>query len=83
MANYRRMNAITVSIELDSLAYGLLLKRNVRIKMIFQIKVHIGDFMQRYNQYYNYGYIIKVIQPHNREVNSTFPSERFSLYIRS
>lgn len=82
MANYRRMNAITVSIELDSLAYGLLLKRNVRIKMIFQIKVHIGDFMQRYNQYYNYGYI-KVIQPHNREANSTFPSERFSLYIRS
>lgn len=66
MANYRRMNAITVSIELDSLAYGLLLKRNVRIKMIFQIKVHIGDFMQRYNQYYNYGYI-KVIQPHTTE----------------
>lgn len=83
MANYRRMNAITVSIELDSLAYGLLLKRNVRIKMIFQIKVHIGDFMQRYNQYYNYHGYIKVIHPHNREVNSTFPSERFSLYIRS
>lgn len=60
MANYRRMNAITVSIELDSLAYGLLLKRNVRIKMIFQIKVHIGDFMQRYNQYYNYTVISKL-----------------------
>lgn len=57
MANYHRMKAITVSIELDSLAYGLLLKRNVRIKIIFQIKVHIGDSMQRYNQYDNYCYI--------------------------
>lgn len=57
MANYRRMKAITVSIELDSLAYGLLLKRNVRIKIIFHIKVHIGDSMKRYNQYDNYGYI--------------------------